>query len=357
MTANAIPTPTNWPIQFGQRDAKVIESATKAAGTISNKTIDSSNTIAASLAAASIKTSCSIVDSTNVTKTLKFNLSGATAGADLTVSSAQTANRTLTIPVMSGNDTMMTLGLAQTVTGVVTFNAAPVISSITNEAATITLPSATGTLATLAGSEALSGKTYEGLSVSSGTSTFSFTKGSSVLSHTGAFTTALTASASTALALPGSSGTLALVSDIGSAITAVANVSLTTTQIKGMGTTPIQLVAAPASGHAIVVDEVELYHVGAGKTQYASGGVVQVQYANTANNGGTAICASADATVVTAASTTWTKWKPALASTGFNVGAVAATGVFISAAADFTTGEATNIVKVRVLYRDITLQT
>jgi len=45
MTVNAIPTPTPFPIQFGQRDAKVIETATKAVGTISNKTIDSSNSV------------------------------------------------------------------------------------------------------------------------------------------------------------------------------------------------------------------------------------------------------------------------------------------------------------------------
>lgn len=44
MTVNAIPTPTPFPIQFGQRDAKVIETATLAAGTLSNKALDASCT-------------------------------------------------------------------------------------------------------------------------------------------------------------------------------------------------------------------------------------------------------------------------------------------------------------------------
>lgn len=62
--ANAIPTPTSFPIQFGQRDAKVIESATLAAGTISNKTIDSSNTISgASITATSAALTTPVINS------------------------------------------------------------------------------------------------------------------------------------------------------------------------------------------------------------------------------------------------------------------------------------------------------
>ena len=44
MTVNAVPTPTLFPIQFGQRDAKVIETATLAAGTVSNKNLDATCT-------------------------------------------------------------------------------------------------------------------------------------------------------------------------------------------------------------------------------------------------------------------------------------------------------------------------
>jgi len=50
-----VPTPKDIALFFGDRDAKVIETATKAAGTLSNKTIDSTNVIAgAAMTAASI---------------------------------------------------------------------------------------------------------------------------------------------------------------------------------------------------------------------------------------------------------------------------------------------------------------
>ena len=55
MSANAVPTPTQFPIQFGHRDAKVIETATIATGVIQNKTLDSTNVIAgAALGAGSV---------------------------------------------------------------------------------------------------------------------------------------------------------------------------------------------------------------------------------------------------------------------------------------------------------------
>jgi hypothetical protein len=55
MATNAVPTPGDFPLQFNERDAKVIQTATLGTGTISNKTIDSSNTIAgAALTAASV---------------------------------------------------------------------------------------------------------------------------------------------------------------------------------------------------------------------------------------------------------------------------------------------------------------
>ena len=44
---NPVPAPTAFPIQFGQRDAKVIETATKASGTLSNKVLDATNSIVA----------------------------------------------------------------------------------------------------------------------------------------------------------------------------------------------------------------------------------------------------------------------------------------------------------------------
>lgn len=58
-----------------------------------------------------------IADSSDSTKKIGFTLSGATTGTTLTLVSSQTASRNLTIPVLGANDTVMTLGTAQTVTG------------------------------------------------------------------------------------------------------------------------------------------------------------------------------------------------------------------------------------------------
>ena len=61
MSVNAVPTPTLFPIQFGQRDAKVIETATLAAGAITNKTIGSTNTISGAALTAGSVTAASLV--------------------------------------------------------------------------------------------------------------------------------------------------------------------------------------------------------------------------------------------------------------------------------------------------------
>lgn len=62
-----------------------------------------------------------IVGSSDATKTLKFEVDAQTANADLTINvGAQTVDRTLSIPVLGGNDTLMTLGTAAAVTGAMT---------------------------------------------------------------------------------------------------------------------------------------------------------------------------------------------------------------------------------------------
>lgn len=75
-------------------------------------------------------------------------------------------------------------------------------------AQTITMPAATGTLATLAGSEALTTKTYNGLSVTTGSNTFTLTKDSSTLIRAGAHSLTLTSTGATDVTLP-TTGTLA----------------------------------------------------------------------------------------------------------------------------------------------------
>jgi len=67
------------------------------------------------------------VDSTDLTKKLTNNLSGMTTGVTLTLSSGQTTSQTLTIPNITGADTLVTLGLAQTITAVKTMTGLNVI--------------------------------------------------------------------------------------------------------------------------------------------------------------------------------------------------------------------------------------
>lgn len=70
----------------------------------------------------------------------------------------------------------------------------------------VTLPT-TGTLVTLAGSEALTNHTYEGLSITTGTDTFTLTRGSSTLIRSGAHSLTLTTTGTTDVTLP-TTGTL-----------------------------------------------------------------------------------------------------------------------------------------------------
>lgn len=64
----------------------------------------------------------SITGSSDATKTIRFEADAQSAGADLTINSgAQTADRTISIPVLSGNDTFAVLGVTATWSGLQTF--------------------------------------------------------------------------------------------------------------------------------------------------------------------------------------------------------------------------------------------
>lgn len=69
-----------------------------------------------------------IVDDADTTKKLTFSVGGNTTAITLTLSSAQTTAQTLSIPNITGADTIVTLGLAQTITGLKTMNALNVIT-------------------------------------------------------------------------------------------------------------------------------------------------------------------------------------------------------------------------------------
>lgn len=128
-------------------------------------------------------------------------------------------------------------------------------------------------------------------------------------------------------------------------------VPLTAAEIIAMYTTP-KLVVPAVSNKAIVVDSVEFIMQGTA-TQFTGGGVVSVQYANTANGGGTSVQASTlAASVVTGATaTTYSTRGPATLS-AVALASIQGIGLYISnATAVFATGTGTAIV--RVTYRTI----
>lgn len=69
-----------------------------------------------------------IVDDGDTTKKLTFSVGGNTTAITLTVSTGQTTAQTLSIPNITGADTLVTLGLAQTITGVKTMSGLNVIT-------------------------------------------------------------------------------------------------------------------------------------------------------------------------------------------------------------------------------------
>jgi len=99
--------------------------------TLTNKTIDGGSNSLANIASASIVTRLSskdLADSTTISnvsatsKAIAFTLSGMTSSVVLTISSTQSTSQTLSIPNITGADTLVTTGLAQTIAGVKTYS-------------------------------------------------------------------------------------------------------------------------------------------------------------------------------------------------------------------------------------------
>jgi len=126
----------------------------------------------------------------------------------------------------------------------------------------------------------------------------------------------------------------------------VKQVALTAAQINGMYAAPVEVVPAVA-GKNIVVDSVEFDLTGTA-TQFAGGGVVNVQYKNTVNGAGTTVHADIAATVVTGATGRVITNRVPKDISATPTADITGVGLYISnKSAAFTTGTGTAVVTVR----------
>lgn len=134
-------------------------------------------------------------------------------------------------------------------------------------------------------------------------------------------------------------------------------VTLTAAQIIAMYTTPVVIVPAQAAGIGIVVDAITV-QVKPTATQFASGGIVALQYGVTAHGAGVLVHAgSIPAAVINAATGALTLLSPTAAANGLTVptDGTTASGIYISNATGvFATGTGIAIVTVFGAY--VTLQ-
>lgn len=152
--------------------------------------------------------------------------------------------------------------------------------------------------------------------------------------------------------LPSAAGTLALTTDIGADVRATATVALTSAEILGMYATPKQLVAAPAAGQAIIVENIEVLHTYS-TAQYTGGGACKVQYKSTANGGGVVLGPDLDS-IVKAASTSNKMWS--VTNTAVDMADVTAQGLYLSVdTGTYADGNAGNVLKLRISYRVVTV--
>lgn len=114
MAINPVPTPTAFPIQFGQRDAKVIETATQAAGVISNKTIDSSNNISASIALSDSSVTANKLAANSVTtsKIADANVTNAKLAGSIAAAKMLTAPSHVIKAIRTGSTSATLVGVA-----------------------------------------------------------------------------------------------------------------------------------------------------------------------------------------------------------------------------------------------------
>lgn len=136
--------------------------------------------------------------------------------------------------------------------------------------------------------------------------------------------------------------------------------TLSQANLIAMYTTPVEMIAAPASGLAHIIDEIEIFHDYT-TAVYTGGGDVSIQYGTS----GAAICL-ADVTLVTGSSDTKRLLKPTIynldsttgTAIGFDISTASATNISVTnATAVFAAGNAANIIKYRIRYHTVTLLT
>lgn len=123
------------------------------------------------------------------------------------------------------------------------------------------------------------------------------------------------------------------------------SVALTAAQINALYTTSIEVVPA-IPGKAIILDSFTFDLTGTA-TQFAGGGVVNLQYDSTANGAGTTLHADIAATVITAATARVITQRIPKDLSAIATASIVGKGVYIGAkTAVFTTGTGTAVCKV-----------
>jgi hypothetical protein len=122
-------------------------------------------------------------------------------------------------------------------------------------------------------------------------------------------------------------------------------VALTAAQINGMYAASVEIIPA-VSGKIIVLDAL-VFDLTGTATQFANGGVVNLQYKNTVNGAGTTLHADIAATVVTSATARVITQRIPKDLSAVATADITGQGVFIgNKSAPFITGTGTAVVKV-----------
>lgn len=135
-------------------------------------------------------------------------------------------------------------------------------------------------------------------------------------------------------------------SEIDPLVIKTVQVALTAGQINGMAAAPVVIIPAVA-GKAIILDDV-VFDLTGTATQFANGGVVNLQYKNTATGAGTTLHADIAANVVTGATGRVITKRIAKDLSGIATADITGVGVYISnKTAAFDTGTGTAVVTAR----------